>query len=85
MTEQSGGMAISSSSLLEFRRMIFEFGLRQHSNSVTGHPELCWQMSLRHRESRTTVYGRTPEETCNKAIQWLKEKGWWNAGDNDND
>jgi len=74
------GVAISTGELLDFQAMIHEFGMRYCTDSVFGHPEKKWQMKLRFVSAGTayctTAYGRTPEEVCNIALEWLKRRGW---------
>jgi len=58
----------------EILKVIYEFGMRHDTNSVTGHPELKWQMHIRHGISQTTVYAATPKEVAEKAAAWIERK-----------
>lgn len=61
--------------LERLQNMIYRFGIRYDTDGVMGHPDFPWQIKLQVGELKSTVYGRTPKEACDKALVWLEKKG----------
>lgn len=60
--------------LRQFREMIYQFGMRNNTDTLIGHPVLKWQMSIQYGTAKTTSYGKTPKDVSERALKWLNKK-----------
>ena len=54
--------------------MIYKFGMTYNVDEPTGCESMPWQIRLKKGNSKTTVFGETPQQVCERGIKWLREK-----------